>query len=113
MTTIGGICVYKTYYMCILFCNHDCTFCNVKYQPIFVVNKHGIVSRLQQTVILTQFVMMFSLLCRYEKIKDYIAPTQVNSASLHENKKVFVCGGEDFKMYKFDYETGEELGKYK
>lgn len=57
--------------------------------------------------------MMFSLLCRYEKIKDYIAPTQVNSASLNENKKVFVCGGEDFKMYKFDYETGEELGKYK
>lgn len=56
---------------------------------------------------------MFSLLCRYEKIKDYIAPTQVNSASLHENKKVFVCGGEDFKMYKFDYETGEELGKCK
>lgn len=48
---------------------------------------------------------------RYEKIKDYIAPTQVNSASLHENKKVFVCGGEDFKMYKFDYETGEELGE--
>lgn len=50
---------------------------------------------------------------RYEKIKDYIAPTQVNSASLNENKKVFVCGGEDFKMYKFDYETGEELESFK
>lgn len=25
---------------------------------------------------------------------------------------VFVCGGEDFKMYKYDYLTGNEIGKY-
>lgn len=39
-------------------------------------------------------------------------PTQVNSASLHPDQSVFVCGGDDFKMYKFDYETGAEMGKY-
>jgi len=38
-------------------------------------------------------------------------PTNVASASLHPDKHVFVCGGEDFKMYKFDYITGNEIGK--
>jgi hypothetical protein len=38
-------------------------------------------------------------------------PTQVNSASLHPDKTIFVCGGEDLKMYKFDYTTGTEIGK--
>jgi len=50
---------------------------------------------------------------RYEKIQEYTAPTQINSASLHVSKNVFVCGGEDFKMYKFDYKTGEELESFK
>jgi len=40
-----------------------------------------------------------------------MVPTQVNSASLHPDCTIFVCGGEDFKMYKFDYNTGAELGK--
>jgi len=35
----------------------------------------------------------------------------VNSASLHPDKTIFVCGGEDLKMYKFDYTTGTEIGK--
>jgi hypothetical protein len=38
-------------------------------------------------------------------------PTQVNSASLHPDKTIFICGGEDLKMYKFDYTTGTEIGK--
>lgn len=38
-------------------------------------------------------------------------PSQVNSASLHPDQSVFVCGGDDFKMYKFDYENGNEMGK--
>ncbi|OWF45871.1 serine-threonine kinase receptor-associated protein-like [Mizuhopecten yessoensis] len=48
-----------------------------------------------------------------EKIKEFEAPTQINSASLNMSRKVFVAGGEDFKMYKFDYETGEELESFK
>lgn len=38
-------------------------------------------------------------------------PTLVNTASLHRDKTMFVCGGEDLKMYKFDYTTGKEIGK--
>ncbi|XP_013787725.1 serine-threonine kinase receptor-associated protein-like [Limulus polyphemus] len=49
----------------------------------------------------------------YDQIKEYTAPTQVSSASLHPDNSVFVCGGEDFKMYKYDYETGAELDSFK
>jgi len=45
------------------------------------------------------------------KIKEFTVPTQVNSASLHPDATMFVCCGEDFKMYKFDYNTGAELGE--
>jgi len=27
------------------------------------------------------------------------------------DQSIFVCGGEDFKIYKYDFETGMELGK--
>uniref|UniRef100_A0A3Q3GF31 Serine-threonine kinase receptor-associated protein n=1 Tax=Labrus bergylta TaxID=56723 RepID=A0A3Q3GF31_9LABR len=37
----------------------------------------------------------------------------INSASLHPEKDFFVAGGEDFKLYKFDYGTKEELESYK
>lgn len=47
------------------------------------------------------------------KIKEFTVPTQVNSASLHPDCSMFVCGGEDFKMYKFDYNTGAELESFK
>lgn len=46
-----------------------------------------------------------------KKLKEIKVPTNVSSASLHPDKHVFVCGGEDFKMYKFDYITGNEIGK--
>lgn len=49
----------------------------------------------------------------FEKLKEYNVPTQVNSASLHPDQSVFVCGGDDFKMYKFDYETGSEIESFK
>lgn len=39
------------------------------------------------------------------------APAPINSASLHPEKDFFVAGGDDFKLYKFDYSTKEELGK--
>ncbi|XP_077493148.1 serine-threonine kinase receptor-associated protein wmd [Amblyomma americanum] len=48
-----------------------------------------------------------------EKLKEFQIPSQVNSASLLPDKSVFVCGGEDFKMYKFEYETGTELESFK
>ncbi|KAG8195868.1 hypothetical protein JTE90_001106 [Oedothorax gibbosus] len=49
----------------------------------------------------------------FEQIKEYSVPSQVNSASLHPDQSVFVCGGDDFKMYKFDYETGSEIESFK
>lgn len=33
------------------------------------------------------------------------------SATLHPSRKWLVTGGDDFKLYKFDYEEGKEVGK--
>lgn len=44
------------------------------------------------------------------KIRDYSVATIVNSASLHPDKSIFVAGGDDLKVYKFDYMTGNEIG---
>jgi len=49
----------------------------------------------------------------FEKLQEYEIASQVNSASLHPEKHSFVCGGEDFKMYKFDFATGMELESFK
>ena len=54
--------------------------------------------------------IVFFICFRYEKIQEFSAPTQINTASLHPEKSIFISGGDDFKMYKFDYETGTELG---
>lgn len=45
------------------------------------------------------------------KLKEISMPTLISSASLHPDKHIFVAGGEDFKMYKYDYLTGNEIGK--
>lgn len=45
--------------------------------------------------------------------KEVKVPTKVAAASLHPDKHTFVCGGEDFKLYKFDYVTGNEIGELK
>lgn len=47
-----------------------------------------------------------------ENMKSFEAPTDIFSASLHPTKSCFVAGGDDFKLYKFDYTDGKELGKY-
>lgn len=47
----------------------------------------------------------------FKKVKSYTVPTKAYSASLHPSKSCFVVGGEDFKIYKFDYDDGKELGK--
>jgi len=43
-------------------------------------------------------------------IKEIEVPTQVHSASMKSDQSIFVCGGEDFKLYKYDFATGVELG---
>ncbi|ESO88937.1 hypothetical protein LOTGIDRAFT_182822 [Lottia gigantea] len=49
----------------------------------------------------------------FEQIKTFDAPTQINSSSLHPTKDIYVSGGEDFKMYKFDYVSGDEIESFK
>lgn len=44
--------------------------------------------------------------------KEVKVGTLVAAASLHPDKHMFVCGGEDFKMYKFDYANGNEIGRW-
>ncbi|CAG2109601.1 unnamed protein product [Medioppia subpectinata] len=56
-----------------------------------------------------QFLDMNSM----ETIKEFKIPTQVLSSTLHPDKSVFVCGGEDFKMYKYDYNNGNEIESFK
>ena len=46
-----------------------------------------------------------------EKTKEVKVPCAVYSASLLKENKIFVCGGEDLKLYKYNYDTGEEIGK--
>lgn len=45
--------------------------------------------------------------------KQYQLPSNLNTAHLHFNKKFFVAGGDDLKIYKYDFETGEELEAWK
>jgi len=45
--------------------------------------------------------------------KEVSVPCPVYSASLNIEKDVFVCGGEDFKLYKYDYSTGIEIENFK
>ncbi|XP_054774940.2 serine-threonine kinase receptor-associated protein-like [Lytechinus pictus] len=50
---------------------------------------------------------------RFEEMKKFDTETLVYSASLSPDKKTFVCGGEDFKIYRFSYEDGKEEASYK
>ena len=47
----------------------------------------------------------------FDKQNEVKVPCQVYTASLLKENKVFVCGGEDLKLYKYDYETGQEIGR--
>uniref|UniRef100_H2YBB7 Serine-threonine kinase receptor-associated protein n=1 Tax=Ciona savignyi TaxID=51511 RepID=H2YBB7_CIOSA len=49
----------------------------------------------------------------FTKLREFTMPTNAYSASLHPEKKYIVAGGEDFKLYKFDFETLQELDSYK
>lgn len=48
-----------------------------------------------------------------EKVKSHPVPAVAYSASLHPERECFVAGGEDFKIYKMDFEDGKELESYK
>merc|ERR1712141_742865 len=50
---------------------------------------------------------------RFEKIKEVCIPSPTYTASLHQDREIFVCGGEDLKLYKFDYQTGLEIENFK
>jgi len=48
-----------------------------------------------------------------EKKKEVCVSCPVYSASLNHTQDIFVCGGEDLKLYKFDYQTGIEIDNFK
>jgi len=48
-----------------------------------------------------------------EMVKEFEVPTPVFSAALHPEKNIFVCGGDDFKMYKIDFDSGAEIESFK
>lgn len=50
---------------------------------------------------------------KFDKLKEVSVPSPTYTASLHQDKEIFVCGGEDLKLYKFDYQTGIEIENFK
>ncbi|XP_053207518.1 serine-threonine kinase receptor-associated protein-like [Panonychus citri] len=55
----------------------------------------------------------FYELTAFTKIKEYTIPTQVYTATLSPNQDVFVCGGQDFTMYKYKFDSGTEIDSFK
>ncbi|KAK2107395.1 hypothetical protein P7K49_016909 [Saguinus oedipus] len=55
----------------------------------------------------------FNIAVSLDPIKPFEAPATINSASLHPEKEFLVAGGEDFKLCKYDYNSGEEIESYK
>ncbi|KAL7640370.1 UNVERIFIED_CONTAM: hypothetical protein RMT77_008643 [Armadillidium vulgare] len=48
-----------------------------------------------------------------EETRSVTIGSAIYSASLHPNQSVFICGGEDFIMYKMDYSTLTEIESFK
>lgn len=46
-------------------------------------------------------------------IRKVSVPSVVYTASLLLSNKIFICGGEDFKLYKYNFETGTEIDSFK
>lgn len=65
------------------------------------------VLRSDNAQLLQSNVCFFSL----DLIKTVDAPASIHSASLHPEKDFFVAGGDDFKLYKYDYSSKDEMGK--
>jgi hypothetical protein len=45
------------------------------------------------------------------KLQSFEMPCEMTTASFHPTAREFVCGGLDFRIYKYNFETGVELGK--
>ena len=56
----------------------------------------------------SKFSLIYSSL---NKLQSFEMPCEMNTASFHPTAREFVCGGLDFRIYKYNFETGAELGK--
>lgn len=65
------------------------------------------------TVVAGSSVFFFNNSIEQMPFKQYQLPTTLYSASLHASFDFFVAGGEDLKMYKYDFNSGEEIESYK
>ena len=43
-------------------------------------------------------------------LQSFNIPAAVSAVSIHPNKSVFVCGGDNFTLYKYSIQNGTELG---
>ena len=50
--------------------------------------------------------------CSLSKLQSFEMPSEMNTATFHPTAREFVCGGLDFRIYKYNFETGVELGKF-
>uniref|UniRef100_A0A2K5CLR1 Serine-threonine kinase receptor-associated protein n=1 Tax=Aotus nancymaae TaxID=37293 RepID=A0A2K5CLR1_AOTNA len=57
--------------------------------------------------------IVFHTAVSLDPLKPFEAPATINSSSLHPEKEFLVAGSEDFKLYKYDHNSREELESYK
>lgn len=48
---------------------------------------------------------------KLEKVKFYNIPSVISAVSISPDKSLFVCGSENFTLFKYSIETGTEIGK--
>lgn len=46
-------------------------------------------------------------------VQSFTIPSPVSAASIHPDKSVFVCSGDNFTLYKYSISTGTELESFK
>ena len=57
------------------------------------------------------YIMLSIVIYSIEIVKSHqTINCKAYSSSLHTSKTCFITGGEDFKLYKFSYDTAQELG---
>merc|ERR1711983_541923 len=47
------------------------------------------------------------------EIRSFNTSEQIGGMEMTKDREIFVCGGEDLKLYKFDYQTGIEIENFK